>query len=173
MAADGRAYTRRMSWWKLGTKTAGRRTGGNNLDLTSVTSHLMLDLRAETADSSRPAFMAPPEGAPPFHGFAVLDDVCVEGFCWGGITDFERDPGRESGDAFIVAPDGSRAGLEWRVDDETWLLEMSPPNERRWGVYLAGIERPLVDRSSARRVLADLVPLLRPPWEAWASITPG
>lgn len=159
-----------MSWWKLGSKADGKKSSA--LGLMDVTSHLMLDLRAETADSSRPAFMAPPEGSPPFHGFSVLEDVCVEGFSWGGITDFEREPGLESGDAFIVAPDGSRAGLEWRLDNETWLLEMSPPNDRRWGVYLAGIERPLVDRASARAVLADLIPHLRPAWENWAAIRP-
>ncbi len=134
-----------------------------------VTSHLMIDLRAETADPERPAFMAPPPQAPPFHGFRVLDDVSVDGFTWGGITDFERDPGRESGDAFIVAPDGSRAGLEWRLDVEVWLLEMAPPNDQRWGVYLAGITHPMVDRASALQNLSDLLPYLRDAWESWSS----
>lgn len=153
-----------MAWWRREPKTKQR-----GRTLVDITSHLMLDLRAETADPDRPAFMSPPPDSPPFHGFQVLDDVEADGFKWGGITDFEREPGRQSGDAFIVAPDGSRAGLEWRLDTEVWLLEMTPPNDRRWGVYLAGISRPMVDRASAQENLRDLLPHLRPAWEAWRS----
>lgn len=128
----------------------------------------MLDPEAESGDPTRPAFMAPPPDSLPYHGFQVLDDVEHGGFRWGGITDFEREPGLDNGDAFIVAPDGSRAGLEWRLDEEVWLLEMAAPTEHRWGVYLAGVTHPMADRESARRNLEDLQPFLLSAWEAWA-----
>jgi hypothetical protein len=44
------------------------------------------------------------------HSFPILDDVEVDGFTFGVITDFEAEPASD-GDAFVVAPGGSRAGL--------------------------------------------------------------
>jgi hypothetical protein len=39
-----------------------------------------------------------------------------------------------TGDGFIVTPDGSRAGLEWRLSSESYVLEMAGFSEVRWGV---------------------------------------
>jgi hypothetical protein len=71
---------------------------------------LAIDATAQSASPTEPAFISPPEGAPVYHGFVVLDDVTAEGFILGKITDFEVEPCME-GDAFVIAPDGSRAGL--------------------------------------------------------------
>ncbi len=131
--------------------------------------HLMLDPDAASAEPETPAFMAPPEGAPPFHGFAVLDDVESGGLTWGGITDFEHRPGLATGDAFVVAPDGSRAGIEWRAGDTAYVLQMAPPSAERWGVYLIGVTRPMVDRATVAANLADVAPDLRAFWEEWAT----
>jgi hypothetical protein len=49
-----------------------------------------------------------------YHGFPVLPDVEVDGFRLGMISDWEAQPATE-GDAFLIAPDGSRAGLVWEV----------------------------------------------------------
>lgn len=70
---------------------------------------LILDASAESANPHRPAFLARPEGTPVYHGFPVVEGVEVDGFRLGMITDFESSP--EDGDAFVVAPDGDRAGL--------------------------------------------------------------
>jgi hypothetical protein len=71
---------------------------------------LALDPNARSASPTEPAFIARPEGAPVYHGFQALPDVVVEGFTFGKITDFEAGP-CDVGDAFVIAPDGSRAGL--------------------------------------------------------------
>jgi hypothetical protein len=70
---------------------------------------LAIDATALSASPTEPAFIAPPEGAPVYHGFVILDDIDVDGFTLGKITDFEAEP-CEEGDAFVIAPDGSRAG---------------------------------------------------------------
>ena len=49
-----------------------------------------------------------------------LASVVVGGFTFGKITDFERETCDE-GDAFVVAPDNSRAGLVWEITDKTLL----------------------------------------------------
>ena len=81
---------------------------------------LAIDATALSASANEPAFIARPDGAPVYYGFIVLDDVSVDGFTLGKITDFEADPCDE-GDAFVIAPDGSRAGLVWEVSDQAVL----------------------------------------------------
>ena len=84
---------------------------------------LALDPRAKSADPNLPAFLAPPEGAPVYHGFSILEGITVDGFRLGKITDFEA--GRsDAGDAFVVAPDGSRAGLVWEISKERHFSEV-------------------------------------------------
>lgn len=94
---------------------------------------LAIDPNAESASRTEPAFIARPQGAPVYHGFRVLEDVVVEGFTFGKITDFEAEP-CEEGDAFVVAPDNSRAGLVWEVADKVSVTEISPLEPGRWGV---------------------------------------
>lgn len=96
---------------------------------------LQLDADAARADPSLPAFLARPEGAPVYHGF-VLTDVQVDGLRLGLISGAQDDAA--SGDAFIVAPDVSRAGLVWdRAADST---EVKPAQvyrytPDRWGAW--------------------------------------
>lgn len=145
----------------------GRAKSGSAPDLADLTAHLALDPFAESAAEDQLPFMAPPGGARPYHGFKVLEDVTYQGFTLGAITDFIKRPGLLVGDGFIVAPDGSRAGLEWRIANETYLLEMAPPTAHRWGVWMAGFTNQMVDKDSARRNLIEVEPLLREKWEGW------
>src|SRR5215470_12816961 len=82
-----------------------------------------VDHNAVSASPTEPAFVAPPKGAPVYHGFVVLEDVSVEGFTFGAITDFDAEP-CDVGDAFIVSPDGSRAGLVWEVSQTRYFEEV-------------------------------------------------
>lgn len=60
---------------------------------------LALDDRAAPATPGRPAFLSKPPGAPVYYGFPIVEDLEVDGFRLGMITDFEASP--ESGDAYI------------------------------------------------------------------------
>jgi hypothetical protein len=110
---------------------------------------VIIDPAAQTADASLPAFIARPAGAPVYHGFVVVPETCRDGWCLGAITEFEDPAGCTGGDAFVVAPDGRRAGLVWEVGTAP-LQEILPPDEGRWGVYAISFPHSI-------RTIADLV----------------
>jgi hypothetical protein len=110
---------------------------------------LKLDETAESADSKLPAFLSRPEGAPVYHGFGIVEQTETDGWYFGAITEFEDPNGCDSGDGFVVAPDGSRAGIVWDVG-EYEIQEILPPDEARWGVYAVWFPR-------AVRSLDDLI----------------
>jgi hypothetical protein len=89
---------------------------------------LAVDHTAVSASQTEPAFIAPPPGAPVYHGFQIVKDVIADGFTFGKITDFEAAP-CEYGDAFVIAPDHSRAGLVWEVSDKPYFQEVCPWNQ--------------------------------------------
>lgn len=139
-------------------------------ELSTLVAHLALDHEAESADPGRPAFMAPPPGAPPYHGFRVLDGVIVDGFHWGAITSL-GEPAPASLDGFVVAPDGSRAGAEWRKSSEPYVLMLAEPTAERWGVWRLGFVDDIVDESTARRALRAVIDPLRGHWSAWKGLS--
>lgn len=102
---------------------------------------LRLDPDAVSANPEHPPFVARPPGAPVFHGFPVLEDVEVEGFKLGMISDWEAEPS-DYGDAFVVAPDGSRAGLMWVFDDQRRVREVRRSEPDRWGVWEVSFPHP-------------------------------
>lgn len=116
--------------------------------------------------SNLPAFIDPPAGAPPYHGFCIWEDVQVEGFTLGVITDFEETE-TDWGDAFVIAPDGSRAGLVWSISKVHSFDQIEPPDESRWGVWGVSFEAPMKSKDDARRNLVRVVALLRKEWEQW------
>jgi hypothetical protein len=127
---------------------------------------LRIDPEAESANEEEPAFVARPVGAPVYHGFPILEDVEVDGFKLGMITDWEAEPS-DYGDAFIVAPDNSRCGLIWEIDDEGCVESSGGFTETRWGVWNVGFPHPMDSRENARRNLAHVLGDLRPKWEKW------
>jgi len=114
---------------------------------------LKLDETAQSASPELPAFLARPEGAPVYHGFPIVPETMTDGWCFGAITEYAHADGCESGDAFVVAPDGSRAGLVWDVG-EGEPTEICAPDESRWGVYQIWFPRPI-------RTTDDLVACFR------------
>jgi hypothetical protein len=107
-------------------------------------------------------------GAPVYYGFVVLDDVTVDGFTLGKITAFEAEPCDE-GDAFVIAPNGGRAGLVWEVYDPPYFQEVRPIETGRWGVWGVGFCLPMSSRENARRNLASILPELKLRWAEWKS----
>ena len=129
---------------------------------------LAIDDSARSGSPTEPAFVARPEGAPVYHGFVVLDDVKVDGFTLGKITDWEAEP-CETGDAFVIAPDGSRAGLVWEVCDPPYFQEVMPIEATRWGVWGVGFVLPMISRENARTNLESILLQLKSRWTEWQS----
>jgi hypothetical protein len=100
----------------------------------------------ETAMPEKPAFVAHPRGSPVYHGFVVVPETYIDGWVLGEITEYI---GNEDGDGFVVAPDGSRAGLVWEVG-EGEVQRILPPDKERWGVYAIWFPHKM-------RAMADLI----------------
>jgi hypothetical protein len=92
------------------------------------------DDKAPSRTQGMPAFLSRPEGAPIYYGFPLVEETRTDGWCFGAITEFEDPQGCIEGDGFVIASDGSRAGLAWSVGDFA-TREICPPDETRWGVY--------------------------------------
>ena len=122
---------------------------------------LRLDPEARSADPSLPAFIARPEDAPAYHGFPMLEESRTDdGWCFGTISEPDCPEGSDWGDAFVVAPDGSRAGIVWQVG-ELVLAATGPPEEGRWGVFHVGFARPVHDEAGLVEQLREWLPELR------------
>ena len=126
---------------------------------------LAVDRNAKSASDSEPAFISPPKGAPAYYGFVVVEDVIVDGFTLGKITDWEVEPCNE-GDAFVIAPDGSRAGLVWEVG-QTYFQEVLAFETARWGVWGVGLPMAMSSKENARMNLEFLLPQLKSKWIEW------
>ncbi len=125
---------------------------------------LSLDPLAEGDSQTEPAFIARPAGVPVYHGFEVLSDVVVLGFTFGKITDFEIETCHE-GDAFVVAPDNSRAGLAWEISDKSYFQEISTPEAERSGVWGVSFLNAMTSRENVRKNLESILPEFRKRWE--------
>lgn len=127
---------------------------------------LAVDDTAASASDQIPGFLAKPPNAPVYHGFRVLDDVVVDGFTFGMITDFEAEPTND-GDAFVIAPDNSRAGLVWEVSTKELFERLCSETDDRWGVWAVSFPLPMSCRDNVRANLAAVLPKLRARWRAW------
>jgi hypothetical protein len=103
-----------------------------------------------------------------YGGFPILRDVRVDGFILGMISDWEAEP-MDYGDAFVVAPDGSRCGLNWEVSAEHQFQRVCRPDAERWGVWDVTFPHEMTSRENARLNLEHVLPDLRPKWEAWST----
>lgn len=127
---------------------------------------LAIDPQAVSAKSDKPAFIARPLCAAVYYGFVVLKDVAVDGFTLGKISDFEVEH-LNSGDGFVVAPDGSRCGLVWEVSAEPYFSQVCQPEPERWGVWSVSFPHPMNGRENARRNLEFILPELKTQWKLW------
>lgn len=126
-----------------------------------------MDPDAPSDDPSKPAFLARPPGAPVYHGYRLVPGVECDGFRLGMVTDFLAEPDAVAGDLFVVAPDGSRAGVAWSMGSEPRFGEVLAPTAERWGVYRFEFTKPLRTIEDAQWHFDRIVPALRPRWEAW------
>lgn len=127
------------------------------------------DPHAESASRDLPAFLARPSKAPVYHGFQVLADVSVDGFTFGKISDFEAEPS-DKGDAFVIAPDDSRAGIVWEVSNRQLFREICRMTDGRWGVWEVSFPYPMTSRENVRRNPEAILPRLKTEWERWRGL---
>jgi hypothetical protein len=121
---------------------------------------LRLDPRARSFSRDLPAFLARPADAPVYHGFPLVEATETAGWCYGAITEFEHPNGCTEGDGFVVAPDGSRAGLVWSVGNFQ-TEELSPPDVSRWGVYSIAFPRAVRTRDDIVECFRAVLPQLK------------
>jgi hypothetical protein len=124
------------------------------------------DPSAKSRSQTEPAFVARPEDAPVYDSFQTLSDVVVDGFTFGKISDFEAELCSE-GDAFVVAPDNSRAGLVWEVCEENYFREIVPFEPGRWGVWGVSFPFAMQNHDNVRRNLKSILPELKKRWQEW------
>jgi hypothetical protein len=78
----------------------------------------------------------------------------------------------DTGDAFVIASDGSRAGLVWEVSPTEYIEEVRPFERDRWGVWAVSFPYPMISRENARKNLAAVLPELKvrlQQWKQWHS----
>jgi hypothetical protein len=127
---------------------------------------MALDPLAKNASRTEPASVARPEGSPVYHGFQILHDVVVDGFTFGKISDFAAEP-CTAGDAFVVAPDNSRAGFVWEVSDNSHFQEVCPADLDRWRVWATSFPHPMMSHENIRKNLEHILPQLKMRWQEW------
>jgi hypothetical protein len=121
---------------------------------------LMLDADAASTSANQPAFLSKPPGAPVYHGFPLIPETSVDGWCYGAISEFADASGCTEGDGFVQAPDGSRAGLVWEVGVGE-MHEICAPDSERWGVYEVWFPQPVYNVNDLRDCFAHVLPALR------------
>ena len=130
---------------------------------------IKLDESAASADEKLPAFLARPKGAPVYHGFPVVPESGTDGWFFGAITEFIDPVGCTDGDGYVIAPDGSRAGVVWDVGARD-VREISPPDEGRWGVYQVWFPHPVHTIGDLVSNFRSVLPQLK---EIYARVCPA
>jgi len=118
------------------------------------------DPSAVSARPGMPAFLAPPAGAPAYYGFPLLPHPEKDGFVFGAIPRPRTGASAVWGDAYVVAPDGSRAGIVWAMEGPVTEV-VFPPEPGRWGVYQFRFEQPVESDAELVRNLHAILPRLK------------
>lgn len=130
------------------------------------------DPDAVSAIPGLPAFIARPQGAPAYHGFPLLPDSEKDGFVFGVITKLRTDAPASWGDAYVVAPDGTRAGIVWVVSGPVIEIVL-PPEPGRWGVYQFLFEHPVLSDADLIKNLHAILPRLKELYAGAISMRPS
>jgi len=121
---------------------------------------LRLDPSAASASADLPGFLARPAGAAVYHGFTIIEASRIDGWVFGTISDYEDPNGCDFGDAFVIAPDGRRAGIVWQVDQFEPRV-VCPPDKDRWGVYGFAYPTPIKTTADFVKMCHSFLPELR------------
>lgn len=97
-------------------------------------------------------------------GFPLVEETRTDGWCYGAITEFNEPEchpnGCESGDGYVVAPDGSRIGLVWSTG--TFAAKWTRPlGDQSTGVYEAAFPKPVKNLHDLVECFRSVVPQLQ------------
>jgi len=100
-----------------------------------------------------------------------VEETLTDGWCYGSITEFLRPDlmgGCDSGDGFVVAPDGSYCGLVWSVDCP-WEFEQiaGPRREKCWGVFEVRFPKAISTVVDLVAGFRHVLPQLQASYHAW------
>ena len=127
---------------------------------------------AVSAIPGLPAFIARPADVPVYCGFPLLADSEKDGFVFGVITRSRTDAPASWGDVYVVAPDGTRAGIVWVMKGPVTEV-VFPPEPGRWGVYQFLFEHPVRSDADLIRNLHAILPRLKELYAAAISMRPS
>jgi len=116
-----------------------------------------VDPAAPSESPDLPVFIARPKDAPVYFGFPILEGSEQDGFVFGVITDPK---GASWGDAYVIAPDGWRAGIVWQITGDPDPL-VCAPSATRWGVYAFRFDTPMDSDQDLIRNLHAVLPQLK------------
>ena len=133
---------------------------------------LQEDPGAVSAIPGLPPFIARPATAPAYYGFPLLPDSEKDGFVFGVITKSGTDAPASWGDAYVVAPDGTRAGIVWVMKGPVTEV-VFPPDPLRWGVYQFLFEHPVLSDADLIRNLHAILPRLKELYASAISMRPS
>jgi hypothetical protein len=95
-----------------------------------------------------------------YHGFPLLENSEREGFIFGTITEPNGAEPADWGDAFVVAPNGARAGIVWRIGQGEPSV-VCEPGAGRWGVYCFHFAGPIATEAELVEHLHSILPVLK------------
>lgn len=126
-------------------------------------------LRGLKATPGKPYFIREKEEQV-YTGFPLIPETETDGFIFGAITDFLEPDSKEgctTGDGYIQAPDGSRAGIIWQVfpNREKKIAISMKPDEKRWGVYNVGFPKPITSLTDLIYNFKEILPLFKKEYE--------
>lgn len=98
-----------------------------------------------------------PAGSPVYHGYVVVPETYIDGWVLGEVTPFL---GEESGDGFVVAPDGTQASLLWEVGAGD-VVEIMPGTSERWGVFAVSFPKPMKTFANLIQNFRTVLPTLQ------------
>lgn len=121
---------------------------------------ILYDVEASSDDPELPGFLSRPQGTPVYHGFPIIPETATRGWIYGAITQYEGVTPHEEGDGYVIAPDGSRAGIAWATNTGDFY-EISGPEKERWGVYGVRFPRPVSSVEDLVFNFRHILPLLK------------
>lgn len=125
-------------------------------------------LQDHTAPPSKPGqpYFIREKNEKVYTGFPLIPETETDGFTFGAISNFLEPDSREgctTGDGYVQAPNGSRAGIIWQVypNKEKKVTVSIEPDEKRWGVYNVGFPKPIKSINDLVYNFRETLPLIK------------